>query len=80
MTNTTISGLCPPSSVLSYPVHVGRDLIDNVGSLVQSRGRTFVITSTALRMASEAAEAERQLKAVERDLPAHFRPAGQKRR
>ena len=32
-----------------YPVHIGRDLIDDVGSLVAARGRVFVITSTALR-------------------------------
>jgi len=33
----------------SYPVFVGRDLIDRVGSLVHPRGRVFVITSEALR-------------------------------
>ena len=33
----------------SYPVFVGRDLIDRVGSLVHPRGRVFVITSDALR-------------------------------
>ena len=33
----------------SYPVYVGRDLIDRAGSLVQPRGRVFVITSAALR-------------------------------
>ncbi|HKS23569.1 MAG TPA: 3-dehydroquinate synthase [Thermoanaerobaculia bacterium] len=32
-----------------YPVHIGRDLIDRVGSLVKAKGRVFVITSTALR-------------------------------
>jgi 3-dehydroquinate synthase len=34
--------------VSTYPVHVGRDLNDRVGSLVQPKGRVFVITSTAL--------------------------------
>lgn len=33
----------------SYPVFVGRGLLDRVGSLVQARGRVFVVTSTALR-------------------------------
>jgi 3-dehydroquinate synthase len=33
----------------SYPVFVGRGLLDSVGSLMQPRGRAFVITSTALR-------------------------------
>jgi len=33
----------------SYPVFVGRDLIDRAGSLVHPRGRVFVITSDALR-------------------------------
>jgi len=33
----------------TYPVYVGRDLIDRTGSLVSARGRVFVITSTALR-------------------------------
>ena len=33
----------------TYPVHVGRDLIDSVGSLVPARGRVFVLTSTVLR-------------------------------
>ena len=33
----------------SYPVYVGRDLIDRVGELVRPRGRVFVITSEALR-------------------------------
>ncbi|HEY6140583.1 MAG TPA: 3-dehydroquinate synthase family protein, partial [Thermoanaerobaculia bacterium] len=33
----------------TYPVHVGRNLIDNAGTLVKPRGRVFVITSTALR-------------------------------
>lgn len=33
----------------SYPVFVGRDLIDRVGELVPARGAVFVITSTALR-------------------------------
>ncbi len=33
----------------TYPVFVGRGLIDRVGELVPARGRVFVITSTALR-------------------------------
>jgi 3-dehydroquinate synthase len=33
----------------SYPVYVGRDLLDHVGELVRARGRVFVITSEALR-------------------------------
>jgi 3-dehydroquinate synthase len=33
----------------SYPVYVGRDLLDRVGVLVQPRGRVFVVTSSALR-------------------------------
>ena len=33
----------------SYPVFVGRGLLDRVGELVHTRGRVFVITSTALR-------------------------------
>ncbi|HUP46776.1 MAG TPA: 3-dehydroquinate synthase [Thermoanaerobaculia bacterium] len=33
----------------SYPVFVGRDLIDRAGVLVPPRGRPFVITSVALR-------------------------------
>jgi 3-dehydroquinate synthase len=32
-----------------YPVYVEHGLLDRVGSLVQARGRVFVITSTALR-------------------------------
>ena len=36
-------------TVGTYPVYVGRELIDNVGSLVQAKGRVFVITSAALR-------------------------------
>lgn len=32
----------------SYPVFVGRDLLDKVGTLVRARGRVFVITSAAL--------------------------------
>ena len=32
----------------SYPVFVGRGLIDEVGALVPARGRVFVITSSAL--------------------------------
>src|SRR4051794_18561935 len=33
----------------TYPVFVGRNLLDQVGSLVQATGRVFVITSAALR-------------------------------
>ncbi len=33
----------------AYPVFVGEGLIDDVGSLVNARGRVFVITSTSLR-------------------------------
>jgi 3-dehydroquinate synthase len=33
----------------SYPVYVGRDLLDHIGELVRARGRVFVITSEALR-------------------------------
>jgi 3-dehydroquinate synthase len=33
----------------SYPVYVGRDLLDGIGSLIRARGRLFVITSAALR-------------------------------
>ncbi|HET7437214.1 MAG TPA: 3-dehydroquinate synthase [Thermoanaerobaculia bacterium] len=33
----------------SYPVFVGRGLVDEVGALVRPRGRVFVITSHALR-------------------------------
>lgn len=33
----------------TYPVYVGRDLLDRVGALVKPRGGTFVITSTTLR-------------------------------
>jgi len=33
----------------TYPVFVGRELVDRVGELVPARGRVFVITSTALR-------------------------------
>ena len=36
-------------TVGTYPVHIGRDLIDRAGSLVRARGRVFVITSTLLR-------------------------------
>ena len=28
-----------------YPVHVGRDLLDGVGSLVRAKGRVFVISA-----------------------------------
>jgi len=33
----------------AYPVYVGRELLDGVGSLVRAKGRVFVITSSALR-------------------------------
>jgi len=33
----------------TYPVFVGRELLDRVGELVSARGRVFVITSDALR-------------------------------
>jgi len=33
----------------AYPVYVGRNLFDDIAALVPSRGRIFVITSTALR-------------------------------
>lgn len=33
----------------SYPVYVGRSLFEDIGSLIESRGRIFVITSEALR-------------------------------
>jgi 3-dehydroquinate synthase len=33
----------------SYPVYVGRELLDRVGSLVRRRGAVFVLTSHALR-------------------------------
>jgi 3-dehydroquinate synthase len=33
----------------SYPVFVGRDLLDRVGELVEPRGRVFVITGSSLR-------------------------------
>jgi 3-dehydroquinate synthase len=33
----------------SYPVYVGRDLLDDIRSLINSRGRIFVITSAVLR-------------------------------
>ena len=33
----------------SYPVFVGRDLLDRTGALVKARGQVFVITSEALR-------------------------------
>jgi 3-dehydroquinate synthase len=39
----------PFLSIHDTPVYVGRDLLDRVGSLVQARGRVFVITSEALR-------------------------------
>ena len=33
----------------NYPVYVGRDLLDRVGSLIRPHGAVFVITSSALR-------------------------------
>ena len=33
----------------TYPVYVGRNLLDDIRTLIQSRGRIFVITSTVLR-------------------------------
>jgi 3-dehydroquinate synthase len=33
----------------TYPVYVGRDLLDRVGEIVQARGRIFVVTSLGLR-------------------------------
>lgn len=33
----------------AYPVYVGRNLFDDIRSMIESRGRTFVITSTVLR-------------------------------
>src|SRR4051812_45911894 len=33
----------------TYPVYVGRNLLDDIRSLIDSRGRIFVITSTVLR-------------------------------
>ncbi|HXH41994.1 MAG TPA: 3-dehydroquinate synthase, partial [Thermoanaerobaculia bacterium] len=33
----------------TYPVYVGRNLLDDIASLVPRRGRRFVITSTVLR-------------------------------
>src|SRR3954452_7310312 len=33
----------------TYPVYVGRNLLDDIHSLIESRGRDFVITSTVLR-------------------------------
>jgi len=33
----------------NYPVYVGHNLLDDIRSLIQSRGRIFVITSAALR-------------------------------
>ena len=32
-----------------YPIHIGRDLIDRTGSLVEVRGKVFVVSSQALR-------------------------------
>ena len=54
----------PFLTIHDTPVYVGRDLIGRVGSLVQPRGRVFVITSEALReqfgvpVAGSFAEAE----------------------
>src|SRR3954470_18528749 len=45
---TVIPVPCHPFPV-TYEIHVGRNLIDRVGSLVKAKGRVFVITSTALR-------------------------------
>src|SRR2546421_12904738 len=36
-------------SSATYPVFIGRDLLDRAGSLVRARGNVFVITSHALR-------------------------------
>jgi len=36
-------------SSATYPVHIGRGLLDRAGSLVPARGKVFVITSAALR-------------------------------
>ena len=36
-------------SSASYPVYVGRDLLKRVGGLLPTRGKTFVVTSAALR-------------------------------
>ncbi len=47
----------------SYPVYVGRDLLDQVGSLVRRRGRVFIITSHALR--------DRFAERVARSFPTH---------
>src|ERR1700759_1733154 len=33
----------------TYPVYVGRNLLDDIRSLISARGRIFVITSTVLR-------------------------------
>src|SRR4051795_12141311 len=33
----------------TYPVYVGRNLLDDIRSFIDSRGRIFVITSTVLR-------------------------------
>jgi 3-dehydroquinate synthase len=38
-----------PFLTLPYPIFVGRELLDRVGSLVEPRGRVFVITSDRLR-------------------------------
>jgi 3-dehydroquinate synthase len=42
----------------TYPVFVGRGLIDSVGALVRPRGRVFVITSNALRRFGERIQNE----------------------
>jgi 3-dehydroquinate synthase len=36
-------------STATYPVYVGRNLLDDIRALISSRGRIFVITSTVLR-------------------------------
>ncbi|MBV9494149.1 MAG: 3-dehydroquinate synthase [Acidobacteria bacterium] len=38
-----------PLLTIPYPIFVGHDLLDRVGSLLEPRGRVFVITSTQLR-------------------------------
>ena len=45
-------------SSAAYPVFVGRNLISQVGALVEAKGRVFVITSTALRSRFGEAVAE----------------------
>jgi 3-dehydroquinate synthase len=43
----------PFITIQTYPIFVGRGLLDSVLDLVQPRGRVFVITSTALRRFGE---------------------------